>query len=142
MKTKNHPGLDKNACLLLVLGLIIFSSISLPLSNNDRAAGFPVTPRHIIVEIDPGASDPNSQHPLNSSTVTVPVGSSVTWVNDDASTSTHYIISGDPIKGPSNIFYSPSLSVGDRLTIRFNSTGFYPYYDKIYPHIKGQVIVR
>lgn len=151
MKTKNHAGFSKNAFLLLVLGLIILSSTSLLISNNDRAAGFPVTipPRHIIIQINPGAYDPNSLHPLNLSTVTVPPGSNVTWINKDVNYrgvygvyGTHTITSGDPINGPSNIFYSSKFGFGRSFTVTFDQPGVYPYYDRDYKHIKGQVIVR
>lgn len=64
------------------------------------------------MRINPGASDPKSQHPLNSLTVTLPVGSSVTWINDDSTAFPypfHTIISGDPVKGPSYSILRRSL---------------------------------
>jgi plastocyanin len=148
---KNCTNLNQNASLVLALGLIVFSLALLLTSNNDIAAGFKSTnnstsnsinngPMHITVRINPGASDSQSQHPLNSSTITVLVGSSVTWVNNDAHT--HHIVSGDPNKGPSNEFYSPLFAEGKKYTVTLNNTGVFPYYDDLYKHIKGQIIVN
>jgi plastocyanin len=141
---KNYIHLYQNACVILALGLFVFSSAVFLTSNNDEAAGFRSTnvSHHLTIQINPGASNPLSQHALNSSsTVTIPVGSDVTWVNED-NTSGHTIVSGEPAKGPSNVFYSPLMGFGEKFTFRFNNAGVYPYYDDNYHYIKGQIIVE
>ncbi|HZE77528.1 MAG TPA: hypothetical protein VE089_03155 [Nitrososphaeraceae archaeon] len=148
--SKECANLDQNTCLVLSLGLIILSLTFLLIGNNGTAAGFNSTnngPMNVIIRINPGASDPASQHPLNSSTVTVPVGSTVVWVNNDnvslnATRNIHSIISGDLVKGPSNEFYSPPIRPGEKFSVTLNNTGVFPYYDGIHKHIKGQIIVN
>ena len=156
--SKNYTKLNQKASLILSLGLLSFLLGSLLISNNDRTAAFTTTtnntnntnnnvPMHITIRINPGASDPNSQHPLNSSTVTIPAGSTVTWVNNDnvslnATRNIHSIISGDLVKGASNEFYSPPIHEGEKFSVTLNNTGVFPYYDGIHKHIKGQIIVN
>jgi plastocyanin len=95
-----------------------------------------------VIAINPGASHTHSQHPYNETKVTVKAGTNVTWINYDGTTPGHTIISGDPDKVPSNIFYSPRVGYQKSYTFIFTNPGIYQYYDRFYPHMKGQVIVE
>ena len=110
------------------------------MDDNTATAFRPKT--NYFISINPGASDQNSQSPYNSSSITVPAGSYVIWTNNDPSTGFHSIASGDPAKGPTNIFYSELVPVGEQIKILFDKPGVYQYYDRSWPHMKGVVTVE
>jgi plastocyanin len=127
-------------------GLHLFSLL---INNNISSAFLPksvisnIKGMNIVVAINPGASDAKSQNPYNVSQLTLPLGSNITWINNDGSAILpHRIISGTPDKGPSNLFYSPNIKVGENFTFAFNKPGIYPYYDRNYEHMTGQLIVK
>lgn len=93
----------------------------------------------VVITINPGADDSKSQHPYNQSKVTIPIGTNVTWLNNDSIG--HHLVSGDPVNGPSNIFYSPYLNSKESFTFIFTKPGIFPYYDTYFPHMQGQVEV-
>ena len=68
-------------------------------------------------------------------TLTVPVGTTVTWVNKDDVP--HKVVStdGKDIK-------SPVLDTDQKFTYTFTKTGTYPYYCSIHPKMTGKVIVQ
>ena len=67
-------------------------------------------------------------------TLTVPVGTTVTWVNRDSEA--HAVESKD--KGfPS----SPTLEVGKKYSYTFTQAGTYPYYCSIHTYMTGTVVV-
>jgi plastocyanin len=121
-----------------VFALFSLFMISLIIVTNSTTAFRTSTP-NIVIAINPGAFDSKSQSPYNQSKVIVPVGTNVTWINNDRNS--HAIVSGDPEKGPSNIFYSPSFGNKHTYTFMFTKPGIYPYYDNYWPHMKGQVEV-
>jgi plastocyanin len=119
---------------------LLLSPLLILINDNNIVIGFRQK-THYFIAINPGASDINSQHPFNSSRLTVPAGSNVTWINNDNTSVYHWIVSGDPNKGPSNIFYSNALRAGERFSFGFVTPGIYPFYDKNYPHMTGQITV-
>jgi plastocyanin len=135
---------------LIIISLLLFSSLfsqNIPtmraaFSQSSRAVGNDGNEK--VIQINPGAYDQASQRPLNASSITVPVGTTVTWINKDLIEPHdfgHHIISGSPDEGPSNEFYSPVIYSGQNFSVTFNRTGTFEYYDTQYPHIRGEVIV-
>lgn len=51
----------------------------------------------------------------------------------------HTIVSGDPVNGPSNIFYSPLFGSEKTFTFMFTKPCKYPYYDDDWRHMTRQV---
>ena len=68
-------------------------------------------------------------------TLTVPVGTTVTWVNQDDVP--HKIVSSD-----GKDIKSPVLDTDQKFTYTFTKTGTYPYYCSIHPKMTGKVIVQ
>jgi len=69
------------------------------------------------------------------STLTVPVGSTVTWTNQDDVP--HNVVSteGKTLK-------SPVLDTDQKFSCTFTQAGTYPYYCSIHPKMTGKVIVQ
>lgn len=65
--------------------------------------------------------------------ITVPVGTTVTWRNDDDIPHTVF--------SPAAKIRSKALDTGDSYTFTFNEAGEYPYICSLHPHMMGKVIV-
>jgi plastocyanin len=67
-------------------------------------------------------------------TLTVPVNSTVTWVNKDDVP--HVIASND------GLFKSKALDTDDKYSYTFTKAGTYPYYCTVHPKMVGKVVVQ
>ena len=67
-------------------------------------------------------------------TITVPLNSSVTWVNKDDIP--HVIASND------GLFKSKALDTDQQYSFTFTKAGTYPYYCSIHPKMTGKIIVQ
>ncbi len=74
--------------------------------------------------------------PLN---LEIPVGTTVTWVNDDSVP--HNIQSTDKKGVVIQLFNSPPLNTGDRFEFTFEEEGVYNYYCSFHPWRVGLVTV-
>ena len=67
--------------------------------------------------------------------LTIPVGTTVVWTNED--TAPHTVtVSDGPVK-----FASPNLQTGDTFTYTFTTAGTYQYYCAVHPDMKASVTV-
>ncbi|HZS33716.1 MAG TPA: plastocyanin/azurin family copper-binding protein [Methylomirabilota bacterium] len=66
--------------------------------------------------------------------VTVPVGTTVTWVNHDEEPHT--------VTSTTQAFASPGLDTGESFSYRFTRPGTYTYFCALHPHMTARVIVR
>ena len=69
-------------------------------------------------------------------TLTVPVGTTVTWTNRDDIP--HTIVSTDDPKA----FKSKVLDTDEKFSFTFSKVGTYPYFCSIHPKMTGKVIVQ
>lgn len=67
-------------------------------------------------------------------TVTVPVGTTVTWINNDSATHT--------VTAQERQFDSGDLSRGASFSYTFSQSGTFNYYCAIHPRMTGKVIVQ
>ena len=67
-------------------------------------------------------------------TITVPVGASLTWSNDDDVP--HTIVATD------GSFRSKPLDTGDKFSVTFTKPGEYAYFCSIHPMMTGKVVVK
>ena len=65
-------------------------------------------------------------------TLTVTVGATVTWTNNDAA--------GHDVK--SDLFQSPNMAKGQTFSFTFTNKGTYDYICGIHPNMKGKIIVQ
>ncbi len=69
-------------------------------------------------------------------TLTVPVGTTVTWINRDDIP--HTVVSTDDSK----TFKSKVLDTDEKFSSTFSKAGTYPYFCSIHPKMTGKVIVQ
>ena len=93
----------------------------------------------ITISINPGAIDTNSQSPVTPKDITIPVGTTIIWLNKDSSP--HIIASGTPDLGPTNIFYGNYFDSGQAYNVTLDKPGIYGYYDPGSPNINGSITV-
>jgi plastocyanin len=67
-------------------------------------------------------------------TLTVPVNTTITWVNHDDVP--HTIVSSD------GVFKSKALDTDDKYSYTFTKAGTYPYYCGVHPRMTGKIVVR
>jgi plastocyanin len=66
--------------------------------------------------------------------ITVPVGTTVTWVNRDDIP--HTVVSTD------KVFKSKVLDTDEKFSFTFTKAGEYPYFCSIHPKMTGKVVVQ
>ena len=71
---------------------------------------------------------------FNPDTVTIPVGSTVTWTNKDDEP--HTVTSSE------NVFTSLGLDTDETFSHTFATPGTYTYYCKLHPHMTGTIVVK
>jgi plastocyanin len=67
-------------------------------------------------------------------TLTIPVGTTVTWTNRDDIP--HTVVSTD------GVFKSKVLDTDEKFSFTFSKPGEYPYFCSIHPKMTGKVVVR
>jgi len=71
--------------------------------------------------------------------VTVNVGDTVTWSNDD--TAAHTVTAGSAADGPSGVFDSSLFMAATTFSHTFEEEGEFPYFCMVHPWMEGMVIV-
>ena len=69
-------------------------------------------------------------------TLTIPVGTTVTWINRDDIP--HTVVSSDDPK----VFKSKVLDTDEKFSFTFTKAGTYPYFCSVHPKMTGKVIVQ
>jgi nitrite reductase (NO-forming) len=93
------------------------------------------------IDISPGSSAPSNAKFYEPPTLTVPVGTTVTWKNTDSTL--HTVTSGSAETGVSGTeFDSSYLAGGKTFQHTFSSAGTFDYYCTLHPFMKGQVVVN
>ena len=97
----------------------------------------------VQVTITKNAFDPNNaDKAFDPNTVTVKVGTTVTWTNTDATMHTVTAGTSDGTAGtPSGLFDSGFLAEGATWSYTFNEAGEFDYFCTPHPWMKGKVIV-
>ena len=107
----------------LVLGTLGFGA-----GQKSHVASAQEKPSTIEVKIDNFSFGPV--------TLTVPVGTTVTWINRDDIP--HAVVSTDDSK----TFISKVLDTDEKFSFTFSKAGSYPYFCSIHPKMTGKVIVQ
>ena len=68
-------------------------------------------------------------------TLTVPAGTTVTWINRDDVP--HTVVSVDK-----KTIVSPALDTDEKFSYTFSAAGTNDYYCSVHPHMKGKIIVQ
>ena len=92
----------------------------------------------------PGSSTPGCEDTAEGcfipSPVTIDIGETVTWENND--TAAHTATGGSATEGPSGVFDSSLIMAGSSFSHTFDSAGTYDYFCMVHPWMSGVVIVR
>ena len=107
---------------MAVLSLALAAVLVLhPTRAKSEAAGSPME-----VRVDNFTFGPN--------TLTVPVNSTVTWINKD---DVPHVIASDE-----GVFKSKALDTDDKYSYTFSKAGTYAYYCSIHPKMVGKIVVQ
>lgn len=114
--------------LPLALAFAATLALALPASTTQAAQG-PAAPATAgpTVKIDNFTFGP--------ATLTVKVGTTVTWVNNDDIP--HTVVASDHVT-----FKSKVLDTDQRFSFTFTKPGDYPYFCSLHPHMVGKVVVQ
>ncbi len=85
----------------------------------------------------PGCEDTNDC--FIPSEITVDIGATVTWSNDD--TAAHTVTSGSAVDGPDGVFDSSLFMAGTTFSWTAEAAGEYPYFCMVHPWMKGNIQV-
>jgi len=107
--------------LIAMLLLLFAASPSVKASDNQQASA-----ASAAVKIDNFVFGPQ--------TLTVPVGTTVTWTNSDDIPHTSVSTEG--------VFKSKVLDTDEKFSYTFTKAGTYPYYCTIHPKMTGTVVVQ
>ena len=92
----------------------------------------------------PGSSTPGCEDTADGcfipSPVTIPMGGTVTWENND--TAAHTATGGSATEGPSGVFDSSLIMAGSSFSHTFEDAGTYDYFCMVHPWMAGTVIVE
>jgi len=109
------------APLMIATLLLCAGSPNVMASNNDKPSAATAA-----VKIDNFVFGPQ--------TLTVPVGTTVTWTNNDDIPHTSVSTEG--------VFKSKVLDTDEKFSYTFTKAGTYPYYCTIHPKMTGRVVVQ
>ena len=117
--TKKNAWVAGLAAPVMIATLLLFAGSPSVRANNQPAA-------NAAVKIDNFVFGPQ--------TITVPVGTTVTWTNSDDIP--HTSVSTD------GVFKSKVLDTDEKFSFKFDKAGTYPYYCTIHPKMTGKVVVQ
>src|SRR5713101_73678 len=117
--TKNNRYLASVALPVLIAMLLLAASSSVTANAEPSAAA-------AAVKIDNFVFGPQ--------TLTVPVGTTVTWTNTDDIPHTSVSTEG--------VFKSKVLDTDEKFSYTFTKAGTYPYYCTIHPKMTGKIAVQ
>ena len=103
----------------------------------------PVPTENYTVSIPKGVGVPGCETTLECYLpyeVTVAIGTTVTWVNDD--TTVHTVTSGTPSGGTDGLFDSSIFTSGKSFEFTFDDAGTFDYFCNVHPWMEGTIIVN
>lgn len=118
--TKKNAWIVGVAMPVMIATLLLFIGSPRVRANDQPAAA------NAAVKIDNFVFGPQ--------TLTVPVGTTVTWTNSDDIP--HTSVSTD------GVFKSKVLDTDEKFSYTFTKAGTYPYYCTIHPKMTGQIVVQ
>jgi plastocyanin len=117
---------SKNVCVATVAATVVIAIVLLLGGSPVVTANDQPSPASAGVKIDNFSFGPQ--------TITVPVGTTVTWTNADDIP--HTSVSTD------GVFKSKVMDTDEKFSYTFTKAGTYPYYCTIHPKMTGTVVVQ
>jgi len=117
-----------NSSLTLTAAVVVFAAaIFLLFGNMKRPDASAAEANEVIID----------NYAFGPLTMTVPVGTAVTWVNQDSDIHSVAADDGDPV-----MFKSAGLDTDDKFTFTFAKPGTYAYHCGLHPHMTGKIVVQ
>lgn len=132
MTIRKHSTLKTSAWPAALAGSMALAMLLLPASLPAAQAKSPSPPVTVAKVASPQIRIENFA--FNPTTVTVPVGATVTWTNDDGTLHT--------VTSATKVFSSAGLDEGGAFSYTFTTPGTYTYYCKLHPHMTGTIVVK
>ncbi|MDO8490527.1 MAG: cupredoxin family copper-binding protein [Dehalococcoidia bacterium] len=127
---KRTPALVRLlAVVALVSALLLVSACSYG-NSNPTPAGGTATPAKTAT----GNSVTISNFAFSPASISVPVGTTVTWTNKDSEAHT--------VASDSGVFNSGNLSTNKSFSYTFATAGVFPYHCSLHTYMKGTVTVQ
>ncbi len=118
----------RSVSITVMTAALVFGIGMIAAGPRNFAAGAQEKPATAEVKIDNFSFGP--------ATLTVSVGTSVTWTNRDDIP--HTVVSSDDPKA----FKSKVLDTDEKFSFTFSKPGTYPYFCSIHPKMTGKVVVQ
>jgi plastocyanin len=115
----------KSVCIVGLLATVVVATLLLSAGSPGSAANT-AEPASAEVKVDNFSFGP--------ATLTVAVGTTVTWTNRDDIP--HTVVSTD------KVFKSKVLDTDEKFSFTFSKAGTYPYFCSIHPKMTGSVVVQ
>jgi plastocyanin len=119
--TKNRLWVAGLATPVVIAMLLLLAGTPNLTANTQQGA-----PATVAVKIDNFVFGPQ--------TITVPVGTTVTWTNSDDIP--HTVVSTE------GVFKSKVLDTDEKYSFTFSKAGTFPYFCSIHPKMTGKVVVQ
>ena len=113
---------------VLIVGLLATAMVATLLLSAGSPGSSAKTPQPATAEVKV------DNFSFGPGTLTVPVGTTVTWTNRDDIP--HTIVSTD------KVFKSKVLDTDEKFSFTFAKAGTYPYFCSIHPKMTGSVVVQ
>ncbi|HXZ43799.1 MAG TPA: cupredoxin domain-containing protein [archaeon] len=132
MTIRNHTTLKTFAWPTALAGTMALATLLMPAALPAAQSKSP-TPQVTVAKVaSPQIRIENFQ--FTPAAVTVPVGTTVTWTNDDGTLHT--------VTSTTKAFSSAGLDEGGVFSYTFTSPGTYSYFCKLHPHMTGTIVVQ
>jgi plastocyanin len=110
---------------VVAIAVLAVLSAAAPIAPNPRGAAAEAATRAVTIKI--------ADFDFGPAVVTVPVGTAVTWTNNDDDA--HSIVAND------KTFRSAPLDTGESYSFTFQAAGTYVYHCGLHPQMVGKVVV-
>ena len=116
----------ESVCIVSLLATVMVATLLLSAASPGSSAKAPQPASAAEVKVDNFSFGPT--------TLTVAVGTTVTWTNRDDIP--HTVVSTD------KVFKSKVLDTDEKFSFTFSKAGTYPYFCSIHPKMTGSVVVQ
>jgi amicyanin len=138
MKIHRRSGRACSGWKPAAAGIALLAVVATPVwaAAGPHQEAAPTTAR-VVAAAAPSSANPKisiMKHKFSLPTVTVPVGGTVTWVNQDEDL--HTVVS------TAGLFRSPGLDTDETYSYKFTKPGVYQYFCTLHPLMVGKVVVK
>ena len=124
----------RRSLLVILVVLSLSAVVSLAACSGGYGSSNPTTTSKTSTAPASASSVDLANFAFSPATITVKVGTTVTWTNKDGTAHT--------VTSDTGAFDSGNLAANGKYSYTFSTAGTYPYHCTIHPYMKGTVIVQ